>query len=133
MSETPYEVARLDEIERADDRREWIPIRRHFGIAAFGVNAWSADDEGAELIPAHDERTIGHEELYVVVRGAARFTIDGARHEVPAGSVVLVAPQSVREAHATAPDTAVLVIGGKPGSHTVSDWEARQLALGRRA
>ena len=60
--------------------------------------------------------------------------IDDAEHEVPAGSVVLVAPGSMREAFATAPDTAVLVVGGTPGTpFAVSPWEARQLELGRRA
>ena len=34
---------------------------------------------------------------------------------------------------ATAPGTAVLVVGGPAGAHEVSEWEARQLELSRRA
>ena len=125
MSETPYEVARLDEIERADDRREWIPIRRHFGIAAFGVNAWSADDEGAELIPAHDERTNGHEELYVVVDGHATFTVGGEEIDAPAGTIVFVRdPATQRGARAASGGATILSAGGKPGeAFRVSPWE----------
>ena len=40
MSE--YAVARLDEIEEVSDGREpWRPVRHHFGITSFGVNAWT--------------------------------------------------------------------------------------------
>lgn len=129
-------IVALDEIPRAaepcDPSLDWRPVRHHLGVSAFGVNAFLGTAEGDRVVELHDERDVGHEELYVVVRGAARFTIDGAQHEVPAGSVVLVAPSSVREAFATAPDTAVLVIGGAPGSHAVSEWEARQLEFSGR-
>ena len=56
------------------------------------------------------------------------------QHELAAGSLVLVAPGSTREAFATAPGTAVLVVGAAPGTpFAVSGWEARQLALSGRA
>jgi uncharacterized protein YjlB len=129
-------IVALDEIPRAaepcDPALDWRPVRDHLGISSFGVNAFLGAAAGDRVVELHDE-TGGHEELYVVVRGAARFTIDGADHELPAGSVVLVAPGSTREAFATAPDTAVLVVGGVPGTHDVSEWEARQLELSRRA
>lgn len=129
-------IVALDEIPRApepcDPSLDWRPVRDHLGISSFGVNAFLGAAVGDRVVELHDE-TGGHEELYVVVRGAARFTIDGADHDVPAGSVVLVAPGSTREAFAAAPDTAVLVVGGEPGSHEVSEWETRQLELGRRA
>jgi len=130
-------IVALDEIPRApepcDPDLDWRPVRDHLGISSFGVNAFLGAAPGDRVVELHDEAGVGHEELYVVVRGAARFVIDGAQHEVPAGSMVLVAPGATREAFATAPDTAVLVVGGPLGSHVVSDWEARQLAAGRRA
>lgn len=88
---------------------------------------------GDRVVERHDENG-GHEELYVVVRGAARFVVDGAEHEVPGGSVVHVAPASLREAFATQPDTVVLVVGGAPGkTFEVSDWETRQLKASGRS
>jgi hypothetical protein len=40
-----YAVARLDEIEGLTDGREpYRPVRHHFGISSFGVNAWTARD-----------------------------------------------------------------------------------------
>ena len=130
-------IVALDEIPRAaepcDPSLDWRPVRDHLGIRAFGVNAFLGAAEGDRVVELHDE-TGGHEELYAVVRGAARFVIDGAEHDVPAGSVVLVPPGSTREAFASAPGTAVLVIGATPGeAFKPSEWEQRQLQLSRRA
>ena len=129
-------IVALDEIPRAsepcDPSLDWRPVRDHLGISAFGVNAFLGAQPGDRVVERHDE-TGGHEELYVVVRGSARFLVDDAEHEVPAGSVVLVAPGSRREAFASRPGTAVLVVGGPPGAPRVSEWEARQLEAGGRA
>ena len=56
----------------------------------------------------------GHQELYVVLRGAARFVLDGESLDAPAGTLVVVEPHVRREAVATEPDTAVLALGGPP-------------------
>ncbi len=129
-------IVALDEIPRAaqpcDPDLDWRPVRDHLGISAFGVNAFLGAAEGDRIVELHDE-TGGDEELYVVVRGAARFVVDGAEHDLPAGSMVLVAPGATREAFASAAGTAVFVIGGTPGSRAVSEWEARQLKASGRA
>lgn len=130
-------IVSLDEIPRAsepcDPSLDWRPVREHLGIRSFGVNAFLGAQPGDRVVERHTEDT-GHEELYVVVRGAARVLIDGAEHDVPAGSVVLVQPGSSREAFASAPGTAVLVVGATPGkAFAPSEWEQRQLALGRSA
>jgi hypothetical protein len=97
----------------------WRPVRRPLGITAFGVNAYTADGAGDDLIEPHDERSAGaggHEELYVVAAGAAAFTVDGERIDAPAGTLVFVPPGAHRQAVATAPATTVVVIGGRPGA-----------------
>jgi tetratricopeptide (TPR) repeat protein len=95
------------------------PIRKPFGITAFAVNAYTAERAGDLVIEAHDELGSGsgrHEELYVVMTGAATFEVDGEAQEAPAGSFVFVRPEQRRSAHATADDTTILVVGGKPGA-----------------
>ena len=128
-------IVALDEIPRAlepcDPALDWRPVRDHLAISAFGVNAFLGAAVGDRVVERHDE-TGGHEELYVVVRGAARFVVDGAEHDVPAGSVVLMQPGSTREAFASVPGTAVLVVGAKAGEpFAPSEWEQRQLRLSR--
>ncbi len=132
-------IVALDDIPRAaepcDPSLDWRPVRDHLGIRAFGINAFLGREAGDRVVELHDEAgDPGHEELYVVVRGAARFVIDGEEHEVPAGGLVLVAPASTREAFATEAGTAVLVVGAKAGEpFSVSAWEQRQLRGGHVA
>ncbi len=102
----------------------WKPLRRTLGIEAFGTNAY-VGDPGEDVVEAHTEERLGHEEVYVVVSGRATFTLDGEEHDVPAGSVVHLADPSVRRhARAEEPGTVVLAVGGKPGeAYTPSAWE----------
>ena len=105
----------------------WHPIRRHLGIRAFGTNAYTGASPGDLVVERHDEDEF--EELYVVLSGAARFTVDGETFDAPAGTLVLVTPPSQRVAHATEPQTSILAVGGVPGqAFTVSDWEDRWIA-----
>jgi hypothetical protein len=111
----------------------WRPVRRELDIRAFGVNAYTAD-AGELLIEEHDETGDGagrHEEMYVVVAGRARFTIDGADHDAPTGTIVFLPDAaSKRSAVAVADGTTALVVGGRPGEpYTVSPWETMFVGL----
>lgn len=113
MSDERYLVTPLDKIGRRD---KWTPIRGHFGIESFGVNAWTASAAGEEVINDHNEERSGHEELYVVLSGRATFTVDGKEVDAPTGTLVFVnEPRAQRRAVAAEADTTVLAIGAKPG------------------
>ena len=109
----------------------WRPVRRRFGIRAFGVNAYTALGPGGQIVEEHAEATLEHEEIYFVLRGRARFTIDGDEHELGPGELVFVRdPQLRRGAIALDEDTVVLALGGRPGApHTVSAWETMFAAV----
>ena len=74
MTEKPFETARIDDLERPDG---WSPVRLHFDVQAFCINAWTGHDAGATVIPEHHEEPSWHEELYVVIAGQASFTVEG--------------------------------------------------------
>jgi hypothetical protein len=121
-----YAVAHLDEIDETDDGRcPWRPVRHHFGITAFGVNAWTARDAGDRIINEHDEsEPDSNEELYVVLRGRAVFELDGDRVVAPAGTLVFARPGVKRAAFAEEPETTVIALGGTPGKAYEPDgWE----------
>jgi tetratricopeptide (TPR) repeat protein len=123
---TGYAVARLDEIEELTDGREpFRPVRHHFGITSFGVNAWTASEAGDRIINEHDESEPGSsEELYLVVQGRAVFELDGDRVAAPAGTFVFVPPGVKRTAFAEEPETTLVAIGGTPGTAYEPDgWE----------
>jgi quercetin dioxygenase-like cupin family protein len=126
-------VAHIDDLDRIEmaDGFVWRPVRRRFDIRGFGVNAYTALAAGGQIVEEHAETQLGHEEIYLVLRGRARFTVDGNDHELVAGQLVFVRdPELRRGAVALEEDTAVLALGGKPGEpHVVSAWEAMFAAV----
>jgi hypothetical protein len=125
-----YRSATLDEIA-ADKWPTWIPVRYHFGIDAFGVNAYRVDN-GGNAVPEHDESHSGHIELYYVASGAARFTIGGEDLDAPAGTFVYVDdPAAKRGAAATADGTVVVAMGAPRGAaYEPSGWDTKYLEGG---
>jgi tetratricopeptide (TPR) repeat protein len=124
MSE--YAVAHLDEIDEISDGRcPWRPIRLHFGITAFGVNAWTGREAGDRIINEHDEDDPeAHEELYVIQRGRARFELDGEQVDAPAGTLVHAKSGVKRTAFAEEPGTTIIALGGSPGkAYEPGGWE----------
>jgi tetratricopeptide (TPR) repeat protein len=118
-----YEVTRLADVPAIGN---WQPLRRHLGIGAFGINAWTGAEEGAEVIGAHDETPSSHEELYLVLEGRATFTVGGDTFEADAGTIVFVSDPDVRRgAVATKPGTRILTVGAKRGdAYRPLPWEA---------
>ncbi len=115
---TDYQMAHLDEIDEVSDGRcPARPVRFHFGITAFGVNAWTAREAGDRIINEHDEIDDegGQEELYLVQRGHARFELDGEHVDAPADTFVFVRPGVKRTAFAEVAGTTILAFGGTPG------------------
>jgi tetratricopeptide (TPR) repeat protein len=122
-----YAVAHLDEIDEISDGRcPWRPVRHHFGITSFGVNAWTGRDVGDRIINEHDESEEAdlQEELYLVQRGRATFELDGERVDAPAGTLVFARPAVKRTAFAEEAGTTVLALGGTPEKvYEPGGWE----------
>jgi tetratricopeptide (TPR) repeat protein len=123
-----YEVLSLDELETASYRdSNLIPVRHALGFRPAGVNAWKADT-GGQLVPPHEEDS-GNEELYVVVRGRARFTVGEEEAEAPAGTLVFVQAGTFRTAVAADDGTIVLAVGGSAGeAFEAGGWDSFVLA-----
>src|SRR3954452_6916853 len=122
-TDEPYVVVHLDAVPpgpaRGSGVARLLPVRRHLGIEAFGANARVAGAAGEVLVMPHDagagapHATGGHEELYVVLRGRATFTLDGEQVDAPAGTLLFVRdPAVTRSAVAAGGGTAVLAARG---------------------
>lgn len=129
-----YEVAHLDDLERFpvdDEGLVWRPVRRRFGIQAFGVNAYTAEKAGDRVVEEHREAENGHEELYFVARGRATFTLEDEERDAPAGTLVFARPGTKRGAVAAEPGTTVIAFGARRGvPHEISAWESIFAAFG---
>jgi mannose-6-phosphate isomerase-like protein (cupin superfamily) len=120
-----YAIARLDEIEEVSDGRcPFRPVRHHFGVTAFGINAWTGREAGDRIINEHDESNPDpEEELYLVTQGRATFELDGERRDAPAGTFVFVRPGVKRTAFAEEPGTTIVAVGNAPGRYETTGWE----------
>jgi mannose-6-phosphate isomerase-like protein (cupin superfamily) len=123
-----YRILSLDEIEPVPHRgSNLLPLRHALGFRPAGVNAWAAD-AGGQLVPPHEEDS-GNEELYVVVRGRARFTVGDESRDVPAGTLLFVPPRVYRTAAAEEDRTLVLAVGGSVGKPFESHrWDSYAVA-----
>lgn len=120
------EVAELWERYGAElSGRRWHDVRRFLGVTAFGVNALEAP-AGQRLIFPHDEAMHGQEEIYLVVRGSARYLCAGEEGELGVGELLYARPGVHRELWALESPTQLFLIGGTPGAFRppvwASDW-----------
>jgi hypothetical protein len=129
-----YVVLSLDDLDRlSDGELTLLPLRRTIGFRPFGVNAWLGAHAGDQVIERHREAG-GDEELYVVVRGCATFTLGDETFAASEGTLVHATPGTLREATAAVDDTVVLAMGAEPGKpwHPAA-WEDFFVAFAYRA
>ena len=113
-----YKVSHLDDLDYWGYKQTLTGrVRHELGITAFGVNSWKGEAAGDRVIPEHAEDQEGdQDELYVVVRGHARFEVDGEKVDAPPGTLVYIpAGPTVRTAFAEEPDTVVVAVGATAG------------------
>ncbi len=123
-----WHSVRLEEIEPisvVNGTLLWRPVRRTLDIGAFGINAYVAPRAGDDVVEEHEETTLGHEEIYLVLSGRTTFTLDDETLDAPAGTIVFIRdPAVVRHARAEEDGTQVLAVGGPRGAaYEPSPWE----------
>ena len=126
-----YETAHIDDMA-AQQWPHWIPIRHHFGIESFGMNAYRRN-AGEPVVPEHDESASGAPELFYVANGHATFSVAGDEIDAPAGTCVWVKEaETKRAATARADGTLVLAIGAAaPGeAYAPAGWDTQYLEGG---
>jgi hypothetical protein len=123
-----YETAHIDDMA-AKQWPHWIPIRHHFEIETFGMNAYRRN-AGEAVVPEHDESASGAPELFYVANGHATFAVGGDEIDAPAGTCVWVNDAAAkRGATATTDGTLVLAIGAAAAGQAYSPagWDTQYL------
>jgi tetratricopeptide (TPR) repeat protein len=113
-------VDEIDTLPVAHVGLRWKPVRHALDVSAFGINAYHAAQPGDIVVEDHADP---HQELYLVLRGAAHFRAGDEEFDAPAGTFVLFEPREQRVAHATEADTVVVAIGADADRFTPSGWE----------
>jgi len=122
-----YRIAEIDGFDLKPWRETLTGrVRHELGITAFGVNSWVGPNVGDRVIPEHAEDQEGdQDELYVVIRGRARFEVNEDTVDAPQGTLVYVpAGPNRRTAFAEEPETLVLAVGAPTGkAYEDHGWE----------
>ena len=84
------------------------------GIESFGMQVFDMP-AGFELYPEHDHGEDGQEEVYVILRGAGEFEIEGERVPVDTERIIRIPAGTKRKLWPGPEGVRVLALGGVPG------------------
>jgi uncharacterized cupin superfamily protein len=112
-------IKRIDELEYYDGPHAVPGIKFRYAGKNLGVSAWGMNvlELGPRCTgyPEHDHTGDGQEEVYVILRGAARLRAGGAERRLIAGELVRVAPGCKRCWFTDDEGATLLAIGATPG------------------
>jgi quercetin dioxygenase-like cupin family protein len=125
-----YAVTTIDALPSIDDEGvDWRPIQHYFQLTAFGINVYRAAEAGTQVIGDHDEAAGDHEEVYVVLEGMVRFTVDEETFALERGALVVIPDPSVRRgAVAETAGASVLAVGNRRAERFESTWRQEHFA-----
>ena len=86
----------------------------HLGVESFGLQVLDFPAGFADY-PEHDHAQDGQEEVYVVLRGRARFELAGDEVELDPGRMLWVGPGTRRRLEPGPDGVRLLAIGCTPG------------------
>jgi quercetin dioxygenase-like cupin family protein len=126
VSTKGWEAVHVDELDAVPVAGVvWHPVRRRLGIEAFGMNVYTAEGVGKQIVEEHDESSLGHQEVYVVMRGRVTFTVGEETVDASAGTIVFIRDPTLRRVGvAETEDALVLAVGNAAGRvYEPSAWE----------
>ena len=91
------------------------PAREALGVSGFGLSVIEIEP-GSTGYPAHDHADDGHEEVYVVLRGAAVLVTAAGERIVREGELVAVPGRITRRFVTRDQGVTLLAVGGTPGA-----------------
>ena len=108
-----YTVKSIDEME-AIAQGSFKRAGAELGVESFGLQVFDLPP-GSEHYPEHDHAHDGQEEVYVILRGAGEFQIDGERVPVDPTRIVRIAASAKRKLLPGPEGVRVLALGAAPG------------------
>ena len=112
-------ITDLDRLERIPlDEGAWRPVRRALGLTGVSAHAYTAAAASDPVIERHDETSAGAGGRGALRRAHGLGPVHDRRRagRGPGRLMIAVEVGVTREAVATADETTVLVVGGRPGS-----------------
>jgi quercetin dioxygenase-like cupin family protein len=88
-----FDVMHLEDFDQMEGSGEctWRLARKSLDVSSFGMNLVDIGPGGQ--IPEHTEDERDHEEVFIILDGDAKASIDGTEHPAPKGTFVRAAPE----------------------------------------
>jgi quercetin dioxygenase-like cupin family protein len=109
-----YTVKKIDEMEGIV-AGAFKRARAELGVSAFGMNVIDMPPGITDAYPEHDHAEDGQEEVYVTLSGSAELDIEGEKLPLEPGSMVRIAPGTMRTVRTGDDPVRLLIVGGVPG------------------
>ena len=110
-----YTVKRFDEMEPIFGGF-MLRSRAALGANSFGMQVMNFPPNWGEMYPNHDHAATGQEEVYIVLKGAADFDIEGEQVHLEPEMAIRVGAESKRKISTGDEGAQILALGGTPGT-----------------
>jgi mannose-6-phosphate isomerase-like protein (cupin superfamily) len=109
-----YTVKRFDEMDPIFGGF-LLRARAAVGVTSFGMQVINLPPNSGDGYPNHDHAESGQEEVYVVLKGAADFDIEGASVRLEPEMALRVGAATRRKISTGDEGAQILALGGTPG------------------
>ena len=108
-----YTAKRVDEME-ASFGGAFKKVRAELGVTSFGLQVIEMPPN-IDQYPEHDHAHDGQEEVFGVLRGSGKITIDEDEVALEPDVFVRVAPEATRKIYSGPEGLKLIALGGTPG------------------
>jgi mannose-6-phosphate isomerase-like protein (cupin superfamily) len=108
-----YAIKNIDEME-ATWGGAFKLARAELGVEAFGLQVIDMPPN-IDQFPEHDHGEDGQQEVYIPVSGSGEIELDGERHPLRPGAMVMIGPGVMRKVITGPEPLRLIAIGGVPG------------------
>jgi hypothetical protein len=110
-----YSIVQVDDLPTEGPGGSVRFVRRHLGVAAFGINWFELPPEASGF--EHDEEETQQEEVNVIIGGSGVYRVEGEDIPVKRGTVMRFDPETTRVPIAGPDGLTIVAVGARRGSY----------------
>ena len=110
-----YSIVQVDDLPAEGPGGSVRFVRRHLGVAAFGINWFEIPPDASGF--EHNEEETQQEEVNVIIGGSGVYRVEGKDIPVKGGTVMRFDPETTRVPIAGPDGLTIVAVGARRGSY----------------
>jgi hypothetical protein len=110
-----YSIVQVDDLPTEGPGGSVRFVRRHLGVAAFGINWFELPPDASGF--EHNEEETQQEEVNVIIGGSGVYRVEGEDIPVKRGTVMRFDPETTRVPIAGPDGLTIVAVGARRGSY----------------